>query len=610
MNIQIGIDLGTTNSVVAFLENNKPVVLPNAEGNKTTPSVVLFRSGDEIIVGELAKRQMVSNPSNAVSSIKRFMGRRFNEIEEIKRSVDYVIKEDSKSGRILLDMGWSKVSPEEVSSRILKKLKDDAEEYLGEDVKQAVITVPAYFNDSQRSATKTAGEIAGLELLRIINEPTAAALAYGIDKIGSETIAVFDFGGGTFDISILEMDNNIFEVLSTNGDTCLGGDNIDQCIFDFIRDEIIKECGADIVSDPQAVQRVREVAEKIKCELSSILSTTISLPFIVSDEKGPKHFNREFTIEDLNRLSLPVLERLIPPCRNALMDAGLTPNDIDTVILVGGSSRIVKVKEMVSEFFNKEPLTIANPEEVVARGAAIQAGILCGSLQEILLLDVTPLSLGIELAEDLFSVIIPRNSNIPTTASKKFTTVVDNQRNVYVHVLQGERKIASENRSLAHFRLTDISPAPREVPEVEVGFHIDANGILNVSAKDLTSGISKEVKVESYQTSIPEDYEKDIKEAEERAEEDAAYVRMVRRKERVNHIIDFFRKFVVDEEEKLEPKDKESMLNFITQVEDCLKNKDIEEAEKWVAALQALLEKYSGIFMKFRYEDDDKTPKP
>lgn len=603
MGYQIGIDLGTTNSVVAFLEANKPEVIHNAEGTNVTPSVALYRKGGEIIVGELAKRQMIINPNQTISSVKRLIGRRFNEIEEKEKFFNCKILDEPLVNGISIDLGWRKVTPIEVSAEILKKLKRDAEEYLGDTVNQAVITVPAYFNDGQRSETKKAAEIAGLEVIRIINEPTAAALAYGVNMGKYEVVAVFDFGGGTFDISILELDGNVFEVRSTNGDTFLGGDNIDQRIFEYIKKEILKETGISIDDNIQSIQRVREVSEKVKCELSSLISTTISLPFIVSDDQGPKHFNRIFTRDEMNRLILTVLEDLIPPCRNALLDAGLTPKDIDTVLLVGGSSRIVKVREIVAEFFGKEPSTVGRPEEMVAIGAAIQGGVINGTLQEVLLLDVTPLSLGIELADDLFSVIIPRNSNVPTTASKRFTTVVDNQRNVFIHVLQGERKIASQNRSLAHFKLNDISMAPREVPEIEVKFNIDANGILNVVAMDLTSGMSKEIRVESYQTSIPVDYEKDIKDAEEKEQEDKSYVKGVRKKERARHIIDFFNKFIKDEESNIDKKDYRFFQEYVGNLEDAVKNQDFEEAEKWITSLQAMLDKYRNIFMRFKTEE-------
>jgi len=600
---QVGIDLGTTNSVVAFLEGNKPEVIPNPEGNKTTPSVILYRGGEEIIVGELAKRQIVSNPSHTIVSVKRFMGRRINEISETEKQVHYHLVDDPENDRVLIDLGWHQFSPEEVSAEILRSLRENAENFLGETINEAVITVPAYFNDAQRSATKSAGELSGLEVIRIINEPTAAALAYGLGKENAEKVAVFDFGGGTFDISVMDLDKNLFEVLSTNGNTFLGGDNIDHIIFNFLREEIKGETGIDLIDDPHAVQRLREVSEKVKCELSTMNSTTISLPFIVSDEDGPKHYNREFNREEFNSLVMPALEQLIPPCRNALMDAGITPAEIDTIILVGGSTKIPKVQEMVAEFFKKEPLKTVNPDQVVAMGAAVQAGVISGTLEEVLLLDITPISLGIELADDIYSVLIPRNSNIPTSASKKFTTVVDNQRNVFIHVLQGERKRASLNRSLSHFRLVDIAPAPREVPEIEVSFNIDANGILDVSATDLTSGVSEEIRVESYHPSSPEFYKEKIEEAEKKKEEDRVYVEMVRRKERLKKTIDVFKKFLDEEQDNMENEDIKNLQEFISYAEKAAADDDMEAVEKWVKTLFGLSDKYSAIFMKYKFPE-------
>ena len=599
MAYNIGIDLGTTYSVVAFLEGSQAQVIPNAEGKNTTPSVVMYRGGEEIIVGEIAKRQMVTSPTYTINSVKRFIGRRMDEISDMEAQVHYHLIDDPDNDRVLVDMDWKKLSPEEISAEILNKMRESAESYLNEIINQAVITVPAHFNDSQRSATKQAGELAGLQVLRIINEPTAAALAYGINKDQAEKVAVFDFGGGTFDISILELDKNLFEVCSTNGDTFLGGNNIDQAISEFIRGEIKEQTGIDFAGDVQAVQRVREVAEKVKCELSSLTTTTISLPFIVSDESGPKHYKREFSRDEFNRLVLPILERLIPPCRNALLDAGLTPADIDTILLVGGSTRIPKVQEMVAEFFQKEPRKDVNPDEVVAMGAAIQAGVISGTLQEVLLLDITPLSLGIELADDVFSVLIPRNSNIPTTASKKFTTVVDNQSTVYIHVLQGERKKASQNRSLSHFRMTDIAPAPREVPEIEVTFHLDANGILNVSATDLTSGVSKEVKIESYQASIPQDYKEEIRKAEEKEEEDRNFVEQIRKKKRMEHTLKMFRQFIREESESLDEKDIHGMKEFVKSGEEAFEKGDIQALEHWIQALFSCSSKYNKLFSKY-----------
>ncbi len=602
----IGIDLGTTNSVVAFLESTRLNVIPNAEGSKTTPSVVLYRSVDEVIVGELAKRQLVINPSSTISSIKRLIGNRFGEIGDVLKQIHYNVIDDPQHDSVLVDLGWGRVSPEEVSAEILKKMRQSAESYLNETIDRAVVTVPAHFNDSQRSATKYAAELAGLEVVRIINEPTAAALAYGLNKEKSEKVAVFDFGGGTFDISILELDGNLFEVRSTNGNTFLGGDNIDHCLFEFVRQELKKETNIDPVENLQAVQRVYEAVEKVKCELSTLTSTTISLPFIVSDDAGPKHFNRDITREEFNRLASPTFEELLPPCRNALMDAGLTPPDIDTILLVGGSTRIPKVREMVSEFFGKEPLQVINPDEVVAMGAAIQGGVIDGSLKEVLLLDVTPLSLGIELANDLFSVLIARNSNVPTTASKRFTTVVDNQSIALIHVLQGERKIASENRSLAHFRLIGIAPAPREVPEIEVRFIIDANGILNVSATDLSSGAREAIRVESYQGSLGEDYEKVIHEAKAKSGEDSLFIEKVRRKEKSERNLDIFKRFLTGEEEHLEPEDVKSIEELITDFEKAIKAYNYDEAEQWAKTLSAMAEKYGTRFYKYRVGKKEK----
>ena len=595
----IGIDLGTTNSVVAFLEGQRPVVIPNTEGNRTTPSVVLYPGGDEVIVGELAKRQLVINPSSTISSIKRFIGRRPGEVAETAKQVQYHLVEDMENERLMIDLGWKKVSPEEVSAEILKKLRDYACSYLNTDITQAVITIPAYFNDSQRSATKAAAEMAGLEVIRIVNEPTAAALAYGQNKDKSEIVAVFDFGGGTFDISILELDGKLFEVRATNGDTYLGGDNIDNCILEFIREEIKKETKKDIMEDVKAVQRVREASEKIKCELSKLKSTTISLPFIISDEEGPKHFTREFTRDEFNKLAMPLFERLIPPCRAVLTDAGMTPASVDTVLLVGGSTRIPKVREIVSEFFGREPRKDINPDEVVAMGAAIQAGVATGYIREVLLLDVTPLSLGIEIADDVFSVLIPRNSNIPTDAVKKFTTVVDNQKNVFVHVLQGERKRASQNRSLAHFRLTGITTAPKDIPEIEVKFSIDANGIMNVSATDLTSGARKEVKIESYHPVKTEEVEREVKEAEEKHDEDKVYMDSVRKRDIARNIMDGVKKFIMENEIDIDPADMSAMQEVMVSLEGAFKVGDVAGMESCARALYGTAEKYQEKFFKY-----------
>ncbi len=596
----IGIDLGTTNSVVAFLEGGRPQVITNEDGNRTTPSVVFFQGEGEVVVGEIAKRYLVANPTHTVSSIKRFVGRRIGEITENARQVHYKLVDDPETGSVLVDLGWRKISPEEVSAEVLKKMKDIAEAYLDADVTEAVITIPAYFNDSQRTATKKAAELAGLEVLRIINEPTAAALAYGLNRNIAEKVAIFDFGGGTFDISILEIQDNLFEVRATNGDTFLGGDNIDHMLFEFIRMEIRQDTGLEIMSDIKATQRVREAAEKAKCELSTMNATTISLPFIISDADGPRHYNREITREEFNFLAMPVFERLIPPCRNALLDAGLVPAEIDAVILVGGSTRIPKVQEIVKEFFGKEPLKTVNPDEAVALGAAIQAGVISGNIEEVLLLDITPLSLGIELADNVYSVLIPRNSTIPTTAKKKFTTVVDNQKNVFVHVLQGERKVASQNRSLSHFRLTGITPAPRELPEIEVRFNVDANGILNVSAMDLTSGHSEEIQVQSYHAAPPGEVEREIREAEENQEEEAAFLERHKKRQKARRVMQLALNFIEGEGLELSAEDVRGLEEIINYLKDALSKDDFEALERWEKTLLNMCEQYGERFRKYR----------
>ena len=515
----IGIDLGTTNSVVSVMEGGQPVVIANQEGGRTTPSVVGFTKSGERLVGQVAKRQAVTNPENTVYSIKRFMGRRANEVGDETRLVPYkIVSGDQGDARV--EVQGKKLSPPEVSAMILGKLKEAAEAYLGEKVSAAVITVPAYFNDAQRQATKDAGQIAGLEVKRIINEPTAAALAYGLDKKKDETIAVFDFGGGTFDISILEVGDGVVEVKSTNGDTHLGGDNIDQRLIEWIIDEFRKENGIDLSKDQMALQRLKEAAEKAKIELSTLLETEINLPFITADASGPKHLVTRLTRARFQDMIADILERLAGPCKQAMQDAGVTPQQIDEVVLVGGSTRIPKVQEMVRNLFGKDPNKSVNPDEVVAVGAAVQGGVLGGEVKDVLLLDVTPLSLGIETLGGVFTKLIERNTTIPTKKSETFSTAADNQTSVEIKVYQGERSIAAHNRLLGVFQLTNIPPAPRGVPQVEVTFDIDANGILNVIAKDKATNNEQKITITSSSGLSKDEVEKMAKDAEANAADD------------------------------------------------------------------------------------------
>jgi len=600
----IGIDLGTTNSVVAVMEGGDPTVISNQEGSRLTPSVVGFTKDGEILVGQVAKRQAITNPENTVFSIKRFMGRRYDEVLQETKLVPYkVVKADNGDARA--EVRGKVYSPPEISAMILRKLKEAAEAYLGEKVTKAVITVPAYFNDSQRQATKDAGQIAGLEVLRIINEPTAASLAYGMDKKKDETIVIYDLGGGTFDISILEIGEGVFEVKATNGDTHLGGDDFDQRIVDWIAEEFKRENGIDLKRDRMVLQRLKEAAEKAKCELSTTLQTEINLPFITADASGPKHLVLTLTRAKLESLVADLIERTLGPCRQALQDGGKSPRDIDEVILVGGQTRMPKVQEMVKALFGKESHKGVNPDEVVAVGAAIQAAVLTGDVKDVVLLDVTPLSLGIETLGGVMTRLIERNTTIPTKKTETFTTAADNQESVEVHVLQGERPMARDNRTLGKFHLGGIPPAPRGVPQIEVTFDVDANSILSVTARDKATGKQQNITITAASALTKDEVERMMKEAEAHSAEDAERKQEIEARNQADSLVYTTERTLREHGDKVPESERKAIEEALNEAREALKGDDINRINRAQENLMKASHKLAEVMYR---EAQAKTP--
>jgi molecular chaperone DnaK len=593
----IGIDLGTTNSVVAVMEGGEPVVITNPEGSRLTPSVVAFTKSGERLVGQVAKRQAVTNPENTIFSIKRFMGRRHSEVTEEMKMVPYQVGA-APNGDVRVKIGDKEYAPPEISGMILQKLKQAAEEYLGQPVTKAVITVPAYFNDAQRQATKEAGKIAGLEVMRIVNEPTAAALAYGLDKKKDETIAVYDFGGGTFDISILEVGEGVVEVKATNGDTHLGGDNLDQRVIEWIAAEFKKSDGIDLSKDRMALQRLKEAAEKAKMELSTVMETDINLPFITADQSGPKHLQLKLTRAKFEQLVEDLLQKTVGPTKQALSDAGVDPKQIDEVVLVGGSTRIPRVQQIVKDMFGKEPHKGVNPDEVVAVGAAIQAGVLAGEVKDLLLLDVTPLSLGIETLGGVMTTLITRNTTIPTRKSETFSTAADSQTSVEVHVLQGERPLARDNRTLGRFQLVGIPPAPRGVPQIEVTFDIDANGIVNVSAKDLGTGKEQKITITASSGLSKDEVERMMKDAESHAEEDKKRREEIETRNKADQAVYGAEKMLQEMGDKLAASDKSAVENAVEGVKKAIADNDVAAMNRAMDLLTQMQHKAAEALYK------------